>query len=87
MKDMVLSEFKEKIDLLRYEYNNSEYVIKREMKEDLYANENIGTFMKDTVWVYLNEPSNSPFYISYSDFVGRCKYYEDNVRLYSTDNK
>ena len=87
MKDMVLNDFKEKINLLRYEYNNSEYVIKREMKEDLYSNKNIGVFMKDTIWTYLNEQTNSPFFITYNDFLGRCKFYEDNIRLYPTNDK
>ena len=84
MKDNNLNYFKSNINLLRYEYNNSEYVIKRQMKQDLYSNKNIGEFMKDTIWTYLNEPTNSPFFISYKDFLGRCKYYEDNIRLYST---
>lgn len=87
MKEMNLDFFKDNIDLIKDLYNKCDYYVKRSLKEDIYANNHLNVFEKDVIWAYLNEETDSPFFMSYEKFLERCKFYEDNSRLYPTNDK
>lgn len=87
MKEKNIEYFKENINLIRYEYNKCDYSNKCLMKHELYSNSSLTVFEKDTIWTYINEPIDSPFFMSYDKFLERCKFYEDNSRLYPPNNK
>ena len=87
MNDKSLDYFKKNINLIRYEYNKADQFDKRTMKHELYSNRMLNLFEKDTIWTYINESTDSPYFMDYKDFIGRCKFYEDNARLYSANDK
>lgn len=87
MNKSSLNKYLININIVKYKYFHSDYFTRRQMKRKLYGSKKVSSFIKDIIWEYLNEPIGSPYFVNYNELLKRCKFYEDNVRFHTADDK
>lgn len=82
-----MNKLADEMKFLKKVYLESDLAFKWLLKKELYLDDHLSEYVKDVVWEYLNEPEDSVFHLNYSQFCERLKFYENNFKFYSADDK